>query len=453
MTRARAAWLLIVAPIAALLAITLPLFLRGMPGVDAEQARLCRMLLPALFPEDQGIRVISSESGRGAVVHVAFQLGDEARSHVISCRFGGIGYSAAKRDLASVTLDGRGVSESALWFLKERWLESQDSIAADPGPPDHGEAMIHVPRPVAVALQHVIGGLPRLGILALIALATALIYGLIGRINLAFGEFAALGGISASLVIAILAGGGMTNPLLAGGAGLLAALALGAGFGAVMGRGVLYPLAGGKGQPILVAGVGLLVAVQEGLRLAQGAGTRWLPPVGQEAWRIATAFGFDVVANPRLLAMAAFDWAAILGVLFFMRVSSFGRAWQASADDPLAASLCGIDPRRMIVLASALATALAALAGATITLDYGGMNFAGGTMIGLTALIAAILGGIGSLGGAVIGAAVIGLLQVIWSATRPIEHWELATFVLITLALVLRPGGLLGHADGAMRKI
>jgi len=75
------------------------------------------------------------------------------------------------------------------------------------------------------------------------------------------------------------------------------------------------------------------------------------------------------------------------------------------------------------------------------------MNFAGGTMLGLTALIAAILGGIGSLGGAVIGALSIGGFQVAWLALRPIEHWELASFALVTLVLVLRPGGFFGYTD------
>jgi branched-chain amino acid transport system permease protein len=151
--------------------------------------------------------------------------------------------------------------------------------------------------------------------------------------------------------------------------------------------------------------------------------------------------------------MVAVDWAAILLTLLLMQKSRLGRAWRASADDPLAASLCGIDPRRLLITTSALATALAGLAGVTITLNYGGMPFSGGTLIGITGLMAAILGGIGSLGGAVLGGVAIAAFQVGWSALREIANWELATFTLLSLALILKPGGFFGFADGAHRKV
>lgn len=450
----RSAWFLL-APVVGLILLIIPLFLvfmAGNPGADAEQARLCRQLIPALFPEAAGIRVLDSERGTGSAMHVTFRVGGEARDHLMTCRFGGVGYSAAKRDLVSVVLDGTGIGEATFFFLKERWLETQDAAIADPGPPGRGEALIALPRPAALAMQHLIGGLPRLGILALLALATALIYGLIGRINLAFGEYAALGGIASSMIVVILTLFEFTSPAIAGLVAILGALALTALHGGVMGRAILWPLSLGKGQPLLVAGVGMLVVVQEGLRLAQGAGTLWLPPVDGEAIILAAAPDFAVMAHPRLLAMAALDWAAILAVLYIMHRTAFGRAWRASADDPFAAALCGIDPRGLLIAVSALATMLAGLAGATIALNYGGIHFSGGTMLGLTGLIAAILGGIGSLGGAVLGALAIWLFQIGWSAMQKIAHWELATFTLLTIALVLKPGGFFGFADGAQRK-
>lgn len=457
----RGAWLALSALLGLGLVI-MPLFLVGERGADAEQSRLCRQLLPALLPADDGITVTGTERGSGSVAHVTFRVGREARDRLITCRFGGIGYSAAKRDLAAVTLDGTGIGEAALFLLKERWLASQEAIVADPGPPGSREAWMTVSRGTALALQHLVGGLPRIGIITLLALATALIYGLIGRINIAFGEFAALGGITASMVIAVAAVFGIASPGIAGLAALAGALAITALYGAVVGRAILWPLSHGRpstsratdgaGQPLLVAGVGLLVAVQEGLRLSQGAGTLWLPPVEGEAVILAAAPGFDVIAHPRLLIMAAIDWAAIFATLGIMYRTPFGRAWRASADDPLAASLIGINPKALLIGVSAFATLLAGLAGATIAVNYGGMHFSGGTMLGLTGLIAAILGGIGSLGGAVLGGLAIGLFQIGWSALRPISQWELASFTLLTLALVLKPGGFFGYADGALRK-
>ena len=95
------------------------------PSVDAEQGRLCRMLLPALFPEDEGIAVISQEGAGNKAVHIGFRAGEaSAPERLITCRFGGQGFSAAKRDLVSVQVDGIGIGEMQLHFLRDRWLES-----------------------------------------------------------------------------------------------------------------------------------------------------------------------------------------------------------------------------------------------------------------------------------------------------------------------------------------
>jgi branched-chain amino acid transport system permease protein len=424
------------------------------PSLDAEQGRLCRMLIPALFMEDEGIRLIASEGQNGKAVHIAFQIGQDPKGqNLLSCRFGGEGYSSAKRDLVAVSVNGVGLGESSLYFLKERWLESPHAVRADPGPPRTMQRVLHVPLPMALALQHLIGGLPKLSVMALLALATALIYGLIGRLNLAFGEFAAMGGIVASISVLVLSVLGHRSVGAIAGFALLYAVLTTYMFGTVLGNGVLAPLARGKGQPILIAGVGLLILVQEGLRLAQGARTLWLPPVGEAPLLLARAGSFDVMAHTRTLLILALVWVVIGAVFVLMTKTRFGRAWRALADDPLAAALCGIDARTILVLTSGLATALAGLAGGVMSLIYGGMQFSNGTLLGLSALMAAILGGVGSLSGAVLGAVVIGLLQTLWMAFFPIAHWELATFCLLTLALWLKPGGFFGYADGANRKI
>lgn len=450
-------WIL-VAPLLALIIITVPLFMVGSPGADAEQARLCRMLLPALYSQDDGIVVTGAETGSRNAVHITFRAGStERREQLLTCRFGGIGYAANRRDLVAVLIDGVGLGESALYILRNRWLESQHAVEADPGPPRDRHNALELPRPLAVGLQHLIGGLPRLGILGLLALSTALIYGLTGRINLAIGEFLAYGGIMATIAALAFTQAGIGAAWLAAMLAMIIALGLSGLAGAVMGKHLLWPLtrpgaASGIGQPVLVAGVGLLVAIQEMLRLSQGAGTTWLPPAHGEGWLLAISGDFDVVLHPRLLLMTAVNAVAIAMTLWLMHRSALGRAWQASADDPFMASLCGIDPRRLLALTAALATALAGLAGTTLVLNYGGIHFSGGTMLGLTGLIAAILGGIGSLGGAVLGGVVIGLFQTGWSALMDIAQWELASFILLTLALVLKPGGFFGFADGPARK-
>lgn len=422
-------------------------------SLDAEQGRLCRMLLPALFPIENGLVVLASEGVSERSVHVTFRVGPEgSRAQLLSCRFGGTGYSAAKRDLVAVSLNGIGLGEAQMWFLKERWLESRIAVETDPGPAIGQRGWFQTSRGTANALQHAIGALPRLTILSLLALATALIYGLIGRINLAFGEFAAMGGmvmtIAVTLLVAFLGNAvGLIEALA-----LLAVLAITALWGHVTGRHILAPLSLKGGQPLLVAGVGLMVAIQEGLRLAQSARNAWLPPVGSGGVILATADHFELVVSPRFVSLAVTGALMILFVLVYMRRSRFGMAWRAVADDAEAARLMGLDPRVMLIATSLLATALAGLAGAFITLFWGGMSFSGGTMLGLTALMAAILGGIGSLGGAVLAALAIGVVQALWMANFPVQHWELVSFTVLTLFLVLKPGGFFGYADGAQRR-
>jgi branched-subunit amino acid ABC-type transport system permease component len=365
--------------------------------------------------------------------------------------FGGEGYSAAKRDLAAVLIDGVGLGETQLWFLKSRWLESQHAIAADPGPPGNADGLFDVnSRSVAVGVQHVIAALPRITLLALLALATALIYGLIGRINLAIGEFAAMGGILMTLAVGLgtaLGGGAMPAEAFA----FLGVIAITGLWGAAVGTGMLEPLARRGGQPILVAGVGLMVFVQEGLRLAQGARTAWLAPVGAGSVPIGVGGGFEIMLNPRAISLVVMHAVLITMLLIFLRKSRYGMAWRAMAQDPFAAAMMGLDARFILLVASVLATMLAGLAGASVALLWGGMNFSGGTTLGLTGLIAAILGGIGSLGGAVLAAITIGALQAIWMALRPIEHWELATFTLLSVFLVMKPDGFFGYRDAIIR--
>ncbi|MGL5446783.1 MAG: branched-chain amino acid ABC transporter permease [Rhabdaerophilum sp.] len=423
------------------------------PSLDAEQSRLCRMLLPALFSIEDGLVVLESEGVSERAAHITFRAGAEgSRLRLLSCRFGGTGYSAAKRDLVAVTLDGIGLGEAQMWFLKERWLESQIAIQTDPGPPIGERGWLETSRGTANALQHAIGALPRLTILTLLALATALIYGIIGRINLAFGEFAAMGGMVMTITVSLLAAMFAGAPGMIESLALLAVLVTTALWGHVTGKHVLSPLAIRGGQPILVAGVGLLMAVQEGLRLAQGARNALLPPVGSGGLILASAGDFNVIVSPRFVSIAVTGALMIGFVLIYMRRSHFGMAWRAIADDPEAARLIGLNPRSTLIAASLLATALAGLAGAFITLFWGGMSFSGGTMLGLTGLMAAILGGIGSLGGAVIAALAIGVVQAGWMAIFPIEHWELVSFTILTLVLVLKPGGFFGYADGAERR-
>jgi branched-chain amino acid transport system permease protein len=133
--------------------------------------------------------------------------------------------------------------------------------------------------------------------------------------------------------------------------------------------------------------------------------------------------------------------------------SRFGREWRAFADDPGAAALFGVAPRRLLASTFVLAGALAGLAGWVIAVYYGNVGFAMGTMLGLKALVAAVLGGIGSVPGAFLGGVLVALIEAVWSAYFDIGYRDVVVFSLLIVVFVLRPGGLLGFSGPQPREV
>jgi branched-chain amino acid transport system permease protein len=430
--------------------------------IDPDQARICRQALAALHPAGTPINVMSIEHGAtpNAVLirHETTRPPNPPRERVAECRFGGGALSRNRLDLVSVLLDGRALPSANLLFLKRFWID--EPATADLQPPLSAAELPNapiVPRGAAIVLQHAVLALPQIAVYALLAPAFALIYGLIGRINLAFGELAIVGGQGA--LIGAVAGGvaadGAPFAILAG--ALVFGLAASLVHAKAMGRYVVEPLARAGAQPLLVATAGLSAALMEYVRLSQSDGVRWMPPVLGAPLTIARSDGFLVTITQGAVVCTALALSAGAGLLLHMRRSAFGRQWRAAAQEPVAAALLGVDTRAVLIQSMALSGLLAGLAGFIITVQYGGIGFSGGLGLGLKALIAAILGGIGSVGGAMAGAVLLGSFEAVWAAVLPLHLREAAVFSLLVLLLVFRPGGLVGYAgrdarhDGGLR--
>lgn len=414
------------------------------PTVETDQARLCRMALPALLP---GTRIeIGAQhpdsDGRGLGVAFTTQAQAEPRrAHVAECRFRERGRPHESRDLVALTLNGEPLSEARLYFLIRYWLATPDGQAADPAPLGDVAAAPALSRRFAYALQMALDGLPLSAIYALLATAYSLIYGLIGRVNFAFGEFAAAGGYAAAMAALALAGAAPA-PLLAVAFVFAAIVASGWGFAAA--HCVFLPLRKAQGQQALVATVGLAIFLQELLRIAQGDQSSWMAPQLNQPFAIARSDDFIAAATPMTFVASATALAVGGGLVFVFRRTRFGREWRAFADDPLAAEMLGVSPAGTIARAFALAGALAGLAGAIMTATYGAVGYALSAALTLKALAAAIVGGIGSLPGAFLGGLVIGVAEAGWSAAFPIDDRDLAVYALLVFFIALRPAGLLG---------
>jgi branched-chain amino acid transport system permease protein len=424
------------------------------PALETDQARLCRMALPALMPPDARIAVVAQRpdaDGRG--LSVAFTVeasGAEPRNHVAACRFREPGRPRESRDLASLTLDGRPTSEAALYFLIRYWLATPEGRAADPAPLGDISALPALPRSLAYALQMALDGLPLAAIYALMAAAYSLIYGLIGRINFTFGELAAAGGYAAAIA-ALATTGWPPAPLLT--AAFLLAAAVASLWGFASAATVFIPLRHAKGQQTLVATIGLALFLRELLRLAQGDRSSWMSPELNQPFALARAGEFVAVATPMTLVASAVALGVGLGLVLVFRMSRIGREWRAYADDPLAAEMMGVSPAATTAKAFALSGALAGLAGATMTASYGAVGYSLSSTLTLKALAAAIVGGIGSLPGAFLGGLVIGAVETGWSALFPIDYRDTAVYVVLTIFIALRPAGLLGQRDAVTHNL
>jgi len=215
------------------------------------------------------------------------------------------------------------------------------------------------------------------------------------------GAYATVLGIAGGLTL----GAGAPGLLLP--FALLFAISVTAAWSGAIGLGIFRPLAARGAQPLLVATIGVSLALQEFVGRVQGVKERWLPPILNEPHLLFGGAYEVVVTTMQMLVVGGVSVAVVL-VLVGMRRSRFGRDWRAMADDAAMAALLGVDRDRTLTATFQLAGALAAVAGVVITTLYGGTSFHMGTIIGLKALVAAIVGGIGSLPGAVLGGLLLG---------------------------------------------
>ncbi len=421
-------------------------------SVDSGQLDLCRRVLGALHPDGTELREtrFAPAGQRGVLLAYSAQEPSEAtRMHFVTCEYSGTRYDKDRLDLASVMIDAAPLGEARLLYLKRFWLAPENDTQALP------PTVVQIPAGAAYALQQSINAIALAAIYGLLATAYSLIYGLVGRINLAFGEIAVIGAYGAIGVVGAIVTLGLDNPIAALLSALLMAASLCALWSWFLGRVVVGPLHARhrQGQPILVATAAAAVSIQEFLRLFQGARERWLPPFFSSPYPVARSGSFVVTVTPMQLVIAGAALCSAAALLYVMMRTRFGREWRAFADDPLAASMFGVAPKHILAGTFLLAGLAVGLSGWMVAVYYGNVSFSMGTMLGLKALLAAIVGGIGRIEGALLGGLLIGLIEAAWSAYFDIASRDLVLFSLLVVMFVLRPGGLLGFAGPNPRDV
>lgn len=428
-----------------LLLLVLAAALLAACGVDAQQSALCRRLMPAFEPHPERVRILDeSYASDGRTLTVRYTA--QAEEHWIACRFAGRYFDAGRDVVEQVATDRTGDLDAMrmtmlrIWAgLGNRWElpEVAERGAAPPPSPW---------TPVLFFLQQVVNAATVACVYGLLAIGYTLVYGILGQINLAMGELTMVGAMSTAVATAglvMLGAQGAAPALLAV---LLAVMAFTAVQGWAMDRLVFRPFRALRTHTPLIAAVGLAIAYQEGVRLLHGARDWWPQPVFGTRHDVLSAGGFTLTALTSQAIVLALTMVLYGALAWVMRRTAFGRAHRACTDDVGAAALMGLDVNRTVATTFAIGGAYAAAAGYVIALYYGGVNFFTGYLVGFKALAAAVVGGIGSVPGAMLGGALLGMVETFWSAYFAIEYKDIVAFGLLALFLIFRPHGLLGQA-------
>ena len=300
---------------------------------------------------------------------------------------------------------------------------------------------------VGYFVQQLVNGLTLGSIYGLIAIGYTMVYGIIGMINFAHGDVFMIGGFIALIAFLALVAIGVTAVPLALFLVLLIAMALTALYGWTVERFAYRPLRGSFRLAPLISAIGMSIILQNYAQIAQGARVKPLPPLVTGDHTLIASEAFNVQISNIQIIVVATTLALMVGFSWLVAKTRLGRDMRACEQDLKMASLLGVDIDRTISLTFVIGAALAAVAGIMYLLYYGVIDFYIGFVAGVKAFTAAVLGGIGSLPGAMLGGLLIGLIETFWSAYFSIEYKDVAAFSILIVVLIFLPTGILGRPE------
>jgi len=291
--------------------------------------------------------------------------------------------------------------------------------------------------------QQILNGLIVGSFYSLLAVAYALVHAITNRVILSFGDFMTFGAFYAIVAVLVAAGLGVfdTGALVLA---FLVAVFGTAALGIAAHRLAFASLIGAGSQALMIVSVGVGIIVSETLRIQSGGREQWLPPVFQDRAATADIGGFTVQITVMQIVVLALALVLSAGLLIGLERSAAGRTWRAVSEDRRLAELCGVDTARAIALTVATSSAFAGVAGFIVAVYYGGVSFYMGLVLGLKALFATVIGGSGTIGGAILGGFVLAGFETAWSTFLSIGYREVAVFAAVVLIFLLKPEGLLG---------
>ena len=300
---------------------------------------------------------------------------------------------------------------------------------------------------MASFVQQLINGLTLGAVYGLIAIGYTMVYGIIGMINFAHGDLYMVSAFIAVTCFTLLAAAGVTSVPLALTLALVVTVAFTSVFGWSIERAAYRPLRGSTRLAPLISSIGMSIFLQNMVQVTQGARVKSIPTVISGGINLFSSNGFNVHLAYSQIMIVLVTVALMIAFTLLITRTSFGRQQRACEQDRTMTALLGIDVDRTISLTFMIGAALAAVAGVMVTVYYGVVDFYIGFDAGIKAFTAAVLGGIGSLPGAMLGGLIIGLIEAFWAAYLSAEYKDVATFAILILVLMFRPSGLLGRPE------
>ncbi|WP_086381930.1 branched-chain amino acid ABC transporter permease [Caballeronia sordidicola] len=308
-----------------------------------------------------------------------------------------------------------------------------------------------------IFIQQILNGLVLGSVYAIIALGYTMVYGILGIINFVHGEVLMVG-----VMVALSAIGIMQKhfPTLNHVAMLFLALIIAAVVCAMVGytieRVAYRPLRRAPRMAPLITAIGMSILLQTLAMMIWGRNPLAFPqllPTDPIEVISATADRAGAVISMTEIVIILVAFAVMGGLLLLVHKTKLGRAMRAIAENPGVASLMGVNPNFVISATFMIGSALAAIAGIMIASEYGNAHFYMGFIPGLKAFTAAVLGGIGNLGGAMVGGILLGLIEqlgagYIGELTGGVfgsNYQDVFAFMVLIIVLVFRPSGLLGE--------
>jgi branched-chain amino acid transport system permease protein len=292
-------------------------------------------------------------------------------------------------------------------------------------------------------LEIFLGGLTRGSIYALIALGYTMVYGIIELINFAHGEIYMIGAFTALIAASVLGYMGFSAPVIFILA-LVLAVVYSCCYGFTMEKIAYKPLRAAPRLSPLISAIGMSLFLQNYVLLAQTSDFLPFPRLIPDLDFMEPYSHIITTQGAAILFATAIVMTALS---LFIKFTKIGKAMRATSQDKIMAALSGINVNRIISVTFVVGSASAAIGGVLIASHIGMINFYIGFIAGIKAFVAAVLGGIGSIPGAVLGSFILGWTESFATGYISSDYEDVFAFLLLALILIFRPAGILGKKD------